>query len=137
MARFLPVFTTAAAVALALYALPAQSATPYDGEWVIDAPPAGGAIGAEGQYSCPALRMPFAVKDGQVIGDLHRTATGTIETGKSSNSAPVTGSVSGDGSVSVTWENFHVSGKLAGNSGTVNWAGECGPRTATATKVGQ
>jgi len=137
MARFLPVLTTVAAAALAFYALPALAATPYDGQWIIDAPPAGGAIGAEGQYTCPALRMPFSVKDGQVIGDLHRTATGTIESGKSSNSAPVTGSVSGDGNVSVTWENFHVSGRLSGNSGTVNWAGECGPRTATATKVGQ
>ena len=137
MARFLPVLATVAAVAVAVYALPARSATPYDGQWVIDAPAASGAIGAEGEYTCPALRMPFAVRDGQVIGDLHRTATGTIEIGKSSNSAPVTGTVSGDGAVSVTWENFHVSGKLSGTSGTVNWAGECGPRTATATKVGQ
>ncbi|HXQ51637.1 MAG TPA: hypothetical protein VN802_11130 [Stellaceae bacterium] len=137
MARFLPVLTTVAAVAVAVYAFPASAAGPYDGNWIIDAPPAGGAIGAEGQYTCPALRMPFAVKDGQVMGDLHRTATGTIEIGKTSNSAPVTGTVGGDGTVSVTWENFHVSGKLSGAGGNVNWAGECGPRTATATKVGQ
>ena len=136
MARFLPVLTSVAAIAAAIYALPAYAA-PNDGQWVIDAPPAGGAIGAEGQYTCPALRLPFMVKDGQVMGDLHRTATGTVEAGKTSNSAPVTGSVSADGGVTVSWENFHVSGKLNGNSGTVNWAGECGPRTATATKVGQ
>lgn len=137
MARFLPILTTVAAVAVAIYAMPAQSATTYDGNWVIDAPPAGGAIGSEGQYTCPALRLPFEVKNGQVIGDLHRTPTGTIEVGKTSTSAPVTGSVSGDGAVTVTWENFHVNGKLSGNLGTVNWAGECGPRTATATRVGQ
>jgi len=53
MARFLPVLTTVAAAALAFYALPALAATPYDGQWIIDAPPAGGAIGAEGQYTCP------------------------------------------------------------------------------------
>jgi hypothetical protein len=135
MARFLPMLTTVTSVALAAMALPAHAASPFDGNWIIDAPPAGGAIGAEGQYTCPALRLPFAVKDGQVMGDLHRTATGTIETGKSSNSAPVTGSVSGGGDVNVTWQNFHATGKLSGGSGQVSWAGECGPRTATATKV--
>ena len=136
MARFLPVLTTVAAVSVATYAMPAFAAA-FDGQWIIDAPAAGGAIGSEGQYTCPALRMPFSVKDGQVMGDLHRTPTGTIEAGKTSNSAPVSGTVSGEGAVSVTWQNFHATGKLAGSSGTVNWAGECGPRTATATKVGQ
>jgi hypothetical protein len=122
-------------MAVAVYAMPARAAGPFDGNWVIDAPPAGGAIGAEGEYTCPALRLPFTVKDGQVIGDLHRTATGTVESGKSSNSAPVTGSVSAAGEVSVTWEAFKASGKLSGSTGSVSWAGECGPRTATAQKV--
>lgn len=135
MARFLPVLTTVAAVAVALYGLPAQAAGPYDGNWVIDAPPAGGAIGAEGEYTCPALRLPFQVKDGQVMGDLHRTATGTIESGKAPNSSPVKGSVDNGGNVSVNWEAFKATGKLSGNTGTVSWAGECGPRTATATKI--
>ena len=140
MARYLPTLTTIASVAvaaIALATLPAHAASPYDGNWVIDAPPAGGAIGAEGQYTCPALRLPFHVADGKVMGDLHRTATGTIEAGKTSNSAPVSGAVGGDGSVNVTWMNFHATGKLSGSSGQVGWAGECGPRTATATKVGQ
>jgi hypothetical protein len=136
MARFLPTLTTITAMSFAVIALPAYAAGPYDGNWVIDAPGVGGAIGAEGEYMCPALRLPFQVKDGQVIGDLHRTATGTIEAGKTSNSAPVTGSVSGDGGVNVTWQNFHATGKLSGGAGTVGWAGECGPRTATASKVG-
>jgi hypothetical protein len=139
MARYLPTLTTITAVAVAAVALatlPAQAAGPYDGNWVIDAPPAGGAIGAEGQYTCPALRLPFHVQDGHVMGDLHRTATGTIEAGKTSNSSPVTGAVGADGSVNVTWQNFHATGKLSGSSGQVGWAGECGPRTATATKVG-
>lgn len=135
MARFLPVLTTVAAVAVAVYAMPALAAGPYDGEWVIDAPPAGGAIGAEGEYTCPALRMPFTVENGQVVGDLHRTATGTIEAGKASNSSPVKGSVSPNGEVSVTWEAFKATGQLHGKTGSVHWAGECGPRTATATKV--
>ena len=59
-----------------------------------------------------------------------------IEAGKTSNSAPVTGSVGADGGVNVTWQNFHATGKLSGNAGTVGWAGECGPRTATASRVG-
>jgi hypothetical protein len=136
MARFLPTLTTITAMSFAVIALPAYAAGPYDGNWVIDAPGVGGAIGAEGEYMCPALRLPFQVKDGQVIGDLHRTATGTIEAGKTSNSAPVTGSVSSDGGVNVTWQNFHATGRLSGAAGTVGWAGECGPRTATASKVG-
>lgn len=135
MARFLPVLTTVAAVAVAVYALPARAAGPFDGQWVIDAPPAGGAIGAEGEYTCPALRLPLTVKDGAVVGDLHRTATGTIEAGKASNSSPVTGKVDNNGSFNVTWEAFKASGTLAGNSGTAHWSGECGPRTATVTKV--
>jgi hypothetical protein len=134
MARFLPVLTTVAAVALAVYAMPAQAAS-FDGNWVMDAPPAGGAIGAEGQYTCPAIRIPFSVKDGRVMGDVHRTATGTVEAGKTSNSGPITGTVGPDGGASVSWENFHFTGKLNGNSGTANWAGECGPRTGTVTKV--
>jgi hypothetical protein len=138
MARFLPVLktiTTVAVAAIAISALPARAASPYDGEWVIDAPPAGGAIGAEGQYTCPALRLPFMVSNGQVNTELHRTADGSVEVGKASNSAPITGSVGPDGSVNVTWMNFHATGKLSGSAGQVGWAGECGPRQATATKV--
>lgn len=135
MARFLPMLTTITSVAVAAFALPAYAAGPYDGNWVIDAQGASGAIGAEGEYTCPALRLSFQVQNGQVMGDLHRTATGTIENGKASNSAPVTGTVGGDGSVNVNWENFHATGKLTGTTGTVRWSGECGPRTATAQKV--
>jgi hypothetical protein len=138
MARFLPILktiTTAAVAAIAMSTLPAYAASPYDGQWVIDAPPAGGAIGAEGQYTCPALRLPFTVVNGQVNTELHRTATGSVEVGRASNSAPITGSVGDDGSVNVTWQNFHATGKLSATSGQVGWAGECGPRQATATKV--
>jgi len=131
----LTTIASVAVVAVALTTLPARAAGPFDGEWVIDAPPAGGAIGAEGQYTCPALRLPFTVSNGEVIGDLHRTAQNEIVAGKASNSSPVTGTVSPDGAVSVTWQNFHASGKLSGSSGQVGWAGECGPRTATATKI--
>jgi hypothetical protein len=135
MARFLPAFTTVAAVAIALYAMPARAAGPFDGNWVLDAPPAGGAIGAEGEYTCPAIRIPFRVANGQVTGDVHRTATGSYAAGKSSNSSPITGTVDAGGSANVSWENFHFTGKLSGNSGTANWSGECGPRTGTLTKV--
>ncbi|HUK61576.1 MAG TPA: hypothetical protein VLV50_20250 [Stellaceae bacterium] len=135
MARVLPILTGVAAVVAMAYVVPAHAAGPYDGNWVLDAPPAGGAIGSEGQYTCPAIRIPFTVNNGQVVGDLHRTATGTIEAGKSSNSSPLSGSVNADGSASVSWQNFHVTGKLSGSSGAASWAGECGPRTGTITKV--
>ena len=135
MARVLPLLTSIAAVVAMAYVVPAYAAGPYDGNWVLDAPPAGGAIGSEGQYTCPAIRIPFTVSNGQVVGDLHRTAEGTIEAGKSSNSSPLSGSVNGDGSAAVSWQNFHVSGKLSGASGAASWAGECGPRTGTITKV--
>jgi hypothetical protein len=138
MARILPMLTTITSIAVAAIALPmptAHAAGPFDGTWVIDAPAAGGAIGAEGEYTCPALRMPFQVKDGQVIGSLRRTTENRIEPGAGPNSAPVSGSVGADGGVSVNWMNFHATGKLAGSTGQVMWSGECGPRTASATKT--
>ena len=127
--------TSIAAVVALAYVMPAHAAGQFDGNWVLDAPPAGGAIGSEGEYTCPAIRIPFTVSNGQVVGDLHRTADGSIEAGKTSNSSPLSGSVADDGSASVSWENFHVTGKLSGTSGTASWAGECGPRTGTITKV--
>jgi len=117
------------------YVVPAYAAGPYDGNWVLDAPPAGGAIGSEGQYTCPAIRIPFTVADGKVVGDLHRTADGAVVSGKASNSSPLSGAVGADGSASVSWQNFHVTGKLNGSAGSASWAGECGPRTGTITKV--
>lgn len=136
MARVLPLLTSIAALVAVAYVMPAQAAGPYDGQWVLDAPPAGGAIGSEGQYTCPAIRIPFSVQDGKVVGELHRTASGDIEAGQASNASPITGAVGSDGSASVTWQNFHVTGRLNGSSGTASWAGECGPRTGTITKVG-
>ena len=135
MARVLPILSSVAALVALVYVMPAHAATTFDGNWVLDAPPAGGAIGSEGEYTCPAIRIPFTVSNGQVVGDLHRTADGSIEAGKTSNSSPLSGSVADDGSASVSWENFHVTGKLSGASGTASWAGECGPRTGTITKV--
>jgi hypothetical protein len=138
MARILPSLTTAAVMAVAVFAMPAapaQAASPFDGNWVIDAPAAGGAIGAEGSYTCPALRLPFQVKDGKVVGTLRRTADNTVVAGTGPNSSPVSGSVSADGGVTVSWMNFHATGKLAGGTGQVMWSGECGPRTASATKT--
>lgn len=138
MARFLPTLTTITSVAVALLTLPvlqANAAGPYDGRWVLDAPEAGGAIGAEGQYTCPALRLPLEVKNGRVIGELHRTASNNIVAGAAPNATPIHGAVKADGDVDVTWQGFHATGRLHGTTGSVHWAGECGPRTATVTKV--
>jgi hypothetical protein len=130
------IIASVAALGLVAGAFAASAANRFDGRWVVDAPAAGGAIGAEGQYICPALRLPLEVKNGEVTGTLERTQGNEIVAGNTNPSAaPVSGTVSPNGTVNVMWLNFHATGKLSGNSGKVEWSGECGPRVATATRV--
>jgi len=130
-------FATATAIAgVFAFTLAAEAAGKFDGNWVIDAPAAGGAIGSEGQYICPALRLPLEIKDNKVTGTLERTQGNRVVAGSTNASAaPVTGTVTRNGTVTANWLNFHARGKLEGSHGTIGWSGECGPRTATATRV--
>jgi hypothetical protein len=35
----------------------------------------------------------------------------------------------------VQWESFNITGKITGNALVANWSGQCGPRSATGTRV--
>jgi hypothetical protein len=85
------------------------------------------------------LRFPIAIKDGEISGTLHRVPSTTdgviVEAGSGPDSAPVTGTVRPDGSVTAEWMNYHAEGKLADKDGAVTIQGECGPRRATVTRI--
>ena len=116
----------------------AQAASPFDGSWVIDFP-AAGAISTTSDSVCPALRLPFQIRDGRVVGALERVPSrdGSIivEAAQDNSASPIDGSVAPDGTVSARWEAYNVGGKLVGDTGYVTVRGECGERTGQATRV--
>jgi len=122
-----------------LFAMPAAFADgDYNGTWVVDVP-AAGYIQYSGEYRCPALRFPLQISDGRVAGTLERVPSDdpgvTVEAGSGQASAPVTGSIGADGTVTASWLNYHANGQLGANEGTVTIDGECGPRNATVYRV--
>ena len=132
--------TAAAAVALlALPMLPARAAQQYDGRWVIDFPPAAANPSVNAGPGCPAMRIVVDIKDSQLSGNLGRELNSPMEVKNSAGpgAEPLKGSVTPDGSVAATWQNYAVTGKLAGDAGQVNVTGECGPRTGNAVRVGE
>jgi hypothetical protein len=121
----------------AFFAGPALAAGPYDGTWVLDVP-SSPITGGQSTSTCPALRLSAKIVDSQVTGNLERVASGadnTVENGTSRVSAPITGTVHQDGMLVADWQGYHASGTLSGDGGRVVVQGECGPRTATATRV--
>jgi hypothetical protein len=134
MTRLFPVLTIAslAVAALAGPVSPARAQGPYDGMWVVDAPPIGG--GPYGGAHCQGVRLPFEIRDNQIIGSWEyvQNAPGipTVEAGNDRDAAPVTGRVDPDGSITAQWMSFPLTGKVAGKQLEMSWSGECGPRVA-------
>lgn len=130
----------AAAIALgwgAAFLGPARAAGAYDGTWVIDIPQATTDIGRT-TPTCPALRLNAKIVDSKVNATLERVASGTINTvenGTGPAASPLTGNVEADGMLIAEWQGYHASGQLNGDSGRVVVQGQCGPRTATVTRV--
>jgi hypothetical protein len=125
-----------AVAAPAIFALPAIAAGPFDGTWTIDAPPSDRFGDSVEGYACPALRLPFQVKDNKVTGRLAWTTTGhAIEASNGQGSSPVSGTVQPDGTFTLRWESFHAAGKMTGNALEIHWKGECGPRVAKGTRA--
>ena len=121
----------------ALAAAPALAAGPFDGTWVLDVPVAATDTGRSNP-TCPALRLQAKIVDSQVTGSLERVASGTtttVETGSGRVSAPITGTVHPDGMLVAQWQGYKASGSLNGDSGRIVVLGECGPRTAVATRI--
>ena len=129
---------TAAALVLLSSAPLARAGDPYDGKWVIDFPAAGGnpAITDSG---CQALRVPLEIKDSRFVSTLARVPASTggvvVEPGRGTDSASFTGTVQADGNLTADWESYHVTGQLAGNSGQLQFKGECGVRVGHAVRV--
>jgi hypothetical protein len=124
-----------AIIALSIAGGPAVAAGAFDGKWVIDVPPSK-VTGSNPAPTCPALRLPVTIADGEVSGSLKRgTTLNTVKGGAGPDSAPVTGTIAPDGTVRAQWENYHATGRLSGNSGTITIDGACGPRTAKAVRV--
>jgi hypothetical protein len=127
--------TSAAILLLGVLVDPGYAAGPFDGTWQLDAPGAGGSSPEAGS-KCPALRLRFAIKDGQVQGRFERSPDlRHVETGEGHEGSAFTGSVGADGTLSTNWEGIKGSGKLAGNAGQLKWTGDCGPRVGTLARV--
>ena len=132
-------FGTAALLAFAIaFVSPGlvRAAGPYDGNWVLTASGAGGRLpdlGAE--QACSNFRLPFQIRDNQVVGNASRSADNPTNIVASPSGSPVTGSVQPDGSFNAQWQDFAINGKITGNTLTANWNGQCGERTATGTRV--
>lgn len=127
-------------LALAAAAFPLNAARaegPYDGNWYVDAGPAGGNGYSENSGGCESVRIPFMVKDNQISGTLAKSAygTGRVTEGSGSSGSPMTGAVAPDGTFTATWENYTGKGKLSGDKAELSWDGICGPRTATGARV--
>lgn len=127
-----------AIAALALPWLPANAAGPFDGTWQIDS----GGLGTptaqamEGT-SCEPETIKVQIKDNQIEGSLARVpgSSSRVETSEGRHSAPVTGSVAGDGSVTAQWESYTATGKITGNQIKLHWKASCGERVATGTRI--
>ncbi len=128
-----------AAVAVAILALPIHPAhaDQYDGRWVIDFPASEIYATTNSGRGCAAIRIVADIKDSKISGNLGRDPNSPTElnNGPGPGATPLTGTVAPDGTVSATWQNYAVTGKLAGSAGEVNVTGECGPRTGKALRV--
>jgi hypothetical protein len=132
MAWTLRSVSLAAAVVVAPM-LAAHAAGQYDGNWFVDAPSAQNAGTSERSSGCEPVRIPFTVSGNKISGNLQRSpyGTGRVESGTGRASAPITGTVGPDGTISAQWESYKATGKLSGNTAQLKWRGECGERVAT------
>jgi hypothetical protein len=115
----------------------ASAAGAFDGTWVIDIPSSPTA-GNPSTPPCPALRLQARIVDSRVTGSLERVASGTpntVEPGSSRAASPITGMVQPDGALAAEWEGYRATGKLSGDTGQITVQGQCGPRSATASRV--
>lgn len=139
MARLEVKLGTAALLAIAAaFATPGmvRAAGQYDGNWVLNASGAGGRLSQEGGGQvCSDFRLPFQITNNQISGTYSRSPSTPTEIVASPSGTPMKGNVMPDGSFTMQWERYNVIGKITGNTLTATWTGQCGPRTATGTRV--
>jgi hypothetical protein len=113
-----------------------RAAGQYDGNWVISAAGAGGRQGElGGDTACSDFRIPFQISDNQITGRFSRSTSNPTEIVASPTGSPMTGSVEPDGSFTMRWEAYNLSGKITGTTMVATWTGQCGQRSATGTRV--
>jgi hypothetical protein len=115
-----------------------RAAGPFDGNWVLSATGAGGRTSQEGGgggTACSDFRIPFQISDNRIAGKYARSNSNPTEIVASPTGSPLTGSVQPDGTFTMKWEAYDVSGKITGNTLTATWRGQCGQRSATGTRV--
>ncbi len=124
--------------ALTLPSLAVNAAGPFDGTWQIDS----GGLGtptAEAMKgtSCEPQSIRFEVKDNQIQGRLARvpSSTSRVESSEGARSAPVSGTVAADGTVTAQWEGYTATGKMTGDTVELRWKASCGPRVAMGSRI--
>jgi hypothetical protein len=139
MASLRTTFGTAALLAVATaFVSPGvgRAAGPFDGNWVLNAAGSGGrAAGGGDEQACSDFRLPMKISDNQISGNYSRSPSTPSEIVPSPTGSPMKGAVQPDGSFSVQWESFNITGKITGNALVANWTGQCGPRSAQGTRV--
>ncbi len=111
-----------------------RAAGPFDGNWVLNAAGAGGRS-ESGGIACSAFRIPLHISNNRISGTYARSPSKPTEIVANPKGSPMTGTVQPDGSFTMKWEAYNVSGKLSGNSLTAAWTGQCGQRSATGSRV--
>jgi hypothetical protein len=128
-----------AMAALALAAVPAYAAGPFDGKWTLTAQHAGTgpaeAGGPAGPAGCQGFIIHFTVLDNNVNTKLKRASYGNYVE-NSEKGTPFTGTIAPDGTFVGKWQKYKITGKFSGNNVQMNWKGGCGPRTAAGTRTG-
>ena len=115
-----------------------RAAGPFDGNWVLSAAGSGGRTSPEGGgggNACSDFRIPFQIADNQIVGKYSRSTSDPTEIVASPTGSPMSGSVQPDGTFTMKWEAYDVSGKITGTTLTATWRGQCGQRSATGTRV--
>ena len=82
---------------------------------------------------CPDFRIPFQIRDNQITGNYARSVSNEIVA--SPKGTPMQGNVGPDGSFTLRWQAYNVSGKITGSTLVATWRGQCGTRSATGTRV--
>ena len=139
MASLRTIFGTAAFLAIATtFVSPGigRAAGPFDGNWVINAAGSGGRTPESGNdQTCSDFRLPMQITDNKISGKYSRSPSTPNEIMPSPTGSPMTGTVQPDGSFTMHWQSFNVTGKITGNALVANWSGQCGPRSAQGTRV--
>jgi hypothetical protein len=132
------VTSSLAIIALAIPCFTAHAAGLYDGTWQISSGGFGTptATAMEGT-SCSPETLRFEVKDSQIHGSLEAVPgdPSRVEIGQGAGSAPLSGTVAADGTVTAHWENYTATGKITGDTIEMRWAAPCGPRVATGSRT--